>query len=55
MEVNISKNLIGSAIAGSMGFNAHYANMIGAIFLATGQDEAHIVEGSLGITVAEDN
>jgi len=53
VEVNTSKNLIGSAIAGSMGFNAHYANMIGAIFLATGQDEAHIVEGSLGITVAE--
>ncbi len=54
VEVNITKNLIGSAIAGSMGFNAHYANMIGAIFLATGQDEAHIVEGSLGITVAEE-
>ena len=53
VEVNIAKNLVGSAIAGSMGFNAHYANMIGAIFLATGQDEAHIVEGSLGITVAE--
>lgn len=53
-EVNVSKNLIGSAIAGSMGFNAQYANMIGAIFLATGQDEAHIVEGSLGITTAED-
>lgn len=53
VEVNISKNLIGSAIAGSLGFNAHYANMIGAIFLATGQDQAHIVEGSLGITVAE--
>lgn len=53
VEVNITKNLIGSAIAGSMGFNAQYANMIGAIFLATGQDEAHIVEGSLGITVAE--
>ena len=35
-------------------FNAQYANMIGAIFLATGQDEAHIVEGSLGITTAED-
>ncbi len=55
VEVNVSKNLIGSAISGSMGFNAHYANMIGAIFLATGQDEAHIVEGSLGITVAEEN
>jgi len=54
VEVNITKNLIGSAIAGSLGFNAHYANMIGAIFLATGQDEAHIVEGSLGITVAEE-
>ena len=53
VEVNITKNLIGTAIAGSMGFNAHYANMIGAIFLATGQDGAHIVEGSLGITVAE--
>jgi hydroxymethylglutaryl-CoA reductase (NADPH) len=53
VEVNISKNLIGSAISGSMGFNAQYANMIGAIFLATGQDEAHIVEGSLGITTAE--
>jgi len=56
-EVNLSKNLIGSAISGSMGFNAQYANMIGAMFLATGQDEAHIVEGSIGITTAteEDN
>jgi len=53
-EVNLLKNLIGSAVSGSMGFNAHYANMIGAIFLATGQDEAHIVEGSLGITAVED-
>lgn len=51
-EVNLSKNLIGSAISGSMGFNAQFANMIGAIFLATGQDEAHIVEGSIGITTA---
>lgn len=54
VEVNTAKNLIGSAISGSMGFNAHYANMIGAIFLATGQDIAHVVEGSLGITTAED-
>jgi hydroxymethylglutaryl-CoA reductase (NADPH) len=53
VEVNTAKNLVGSAIAGSLGFNAHYANMIGAVFLATGQDEAHIVEGSLGITIAE--
>ncbi len=53
LEVNIAKNLVGSAISGSIGFNAHYANMIGAVFLATGQDAAHIVEGSLGITTAE--
>jgi len=54
VEVNTAKNLLGSAASGSMGFNAHFANMIGAIFLATGQDIAHVVEGSLGITTAED-
>lgn len=53
VEVNMVKNLMGSAAAGSMAFNAHYANMVAAIFLATGQDAAHVVEGSLGITTAE--
>jgi len=53
VEVNYRKNLIGSALSGSLGFNAHYANIIAAIFLATGQDPAHVVEGSLGITTAE--
>ena len=53
VEVNTAKNLIGSAASGSMSFNAHYANMVAAIFLATGQDAAHVVEGSLGITTAE--
>ncbi|PWB86167.1 3-hydroxy-3-methylglutaryl-coenzyme A reductase [Methanobrevibacter woesei] len=53
VEVNIAKNLIGSAVAGSTAYNAHYANMVAAIFLATGQDAAHAVEGSLGITTAE--
>ena len=52
-EVNVAKNLIGSAISGSLSYNAHYANMVAAIFLATGQDAAHVVEGSLGITTAE--
>lgn len=47
------KVLIGSALSGSIGFNAHYANVIAAIFIATGQDPAHVVEGSLGITSAE--
>ena len=53
VEVNTAKNLIGSAAAGSMAYNAHYANMVAAIFLATGQDAAHVAEGSLGITTAE--
>lgn len=53
VEVNTAKNLIGSATAGSMAYNAHYANMVAAIFLATGQDAAHVSEGSLGITTAE--
>ena len=49
----LRKILTGSAMAGSMGFNAHYANIIAAIFAATGQDLGQVVEGSLGITSAE--
>ena len=38
VELNISKNLVGSAMAGSIGgFNAHAANIVSAVFLATGQ------------------
>ena len=38
VELNISKNLIGSALAGSIGgFNAHAANIVTAIYIATGQ------------------
>ena len=46
--------MLGSAVSGSMGFNAQFANVISAIFLATGQDPAHIVEGSLGITTVSE-
>ena len=49
----LRKILTGSVMAGSMGFNAHYANIIAAIFAATGQDLGQVVEGSLGITSAE--
>lgn len=52
-EVVIQKCLKGSALSGSLGFNAHFANVIAAMFLATGQDAAHIVEGSLGVTSTE--
>jgi hydroxymethylglutaryl-CoA reductase (NADPH) len=52
-ELNTRKNLIGSAKAGSLGFNAHVANVVAAMFLATGQDEAQVVEGANAITTAE--
>ncbi|MFC6012117.1 hydroxymethylglutaryl-CoA reductase [Nocardia lasii] len=54
-ELNIRKNLIGTLLAGGIrSANAHYANMLLAFYLATGQDAANIVEGSQGITHAED-
>ena len=53
VEVVHTKNHLGSIMSGSLGFNAHFANIIAAIFLATGQDPGHIVEGSLGVTTAE--
>ena len=52
-EVVYRKCLLGSAVAGSLGFNGHFANIVAALFLATGQDMAHVVEGSLGVTTAE--
>ena len=45
--------MVGSALSGSLGFNAQYANIIAAIFAATGQDLGHVVEGAIGITMAE--
>lgn len=51
--INLSKNLLGSAAAGSLSFNAHYANIVAAIFIATGQDVAQVVESSMGYTWTE--
>lgn len=52
VELNTAKNLIGSAMAGSIGgFNAHASNIITAMFLATGQDPAQNVESSSCITI----
>ncbi|KAF8732615.1 hypothetical protein AX14_004163 [Amanita brunnescens Koide BX004] len=53
-NVNVKKNLIGSAMAGSVGgFNAHAANILTAVFLATGQDPAQNVESSNCMTLME--
>lgn len=53
VEVQYRKNLIGSTAAGSLGYNAHYANILAAVFIATGQDPAQVVEGALGMTCIE--
>lgn len=55
VDLNTSKNLIGSAMAGSIGgFNAHAANMLTAIYIATGQDPAQNVESSQCLTFMEE-
>jgi hydroxymethylglutaryl-CoA reductase (NADPH) len=54
VELNLKKNLLGSIAAGSLrSANAHFANVLLAFYLATGQDAANIVEGSQGFTFAE--
>lgn len=54
VELNMLKNLAGSAIAGALGgFNAHASNTVTAIFIATGQDPAQNVESSNCITMME--
>ncbi|KAI3778441.1 hypothetical protein L2E82_07734 [Cichorium intybus] len=54
VELNMLKNLTGSALAGSLGgFNAHAANIVSAVFIATGQDPAQNIESSHCITMME--
>lgn len=54
VELNTLKNLVGSAVAGSLGgFNAHASNIVTAIFIATGQDPAQNVQSSKCITMLE--
>ncbi|KAJ8669012.1 hypothetical protein QAD02_000271, partial [Eretmocerus hayati] len=54
VDVNVSKNMIGSAVAGSIGgFNAHAANVVTAIYIATGQDPAQNVGSSNCMTLME--
>ncbi len=53
VEVHERKDLVGSAMACSFGFNAHAANMLSALYIATGQDPANVVEGSMSITTCE--
>lgn len=55
VDTNLNKNLIGSAMAATIGgFNAHASNMVSAVFLATGQDPAQNTESSNCITLLEE-
>lgn len=53
VEIVKNKSQLGSIVTGSLGFNAHFANIIGALYLSLGQDLGHIAEGSMGITDSE--
>jgi hydroxymethylglutaryl-CoA reductase (NADPH) len=51
VELNTAKNLVGSALAGTVGGNnAQAANLVAALFIATGQDPAQVVESSNCLT-----
>jgi hydroxymethylglutaryl-CoA reductase (NADPH) len=53
VETHIRKNLVGSSLSLTMGANAHAANMIAALYIATGQDPAQVVSGSMATTTCE--
>jgi len=53
MKTAHAKLDVGSKLAGALGSNLHAANIISALYLATGQDVAHAVEGSLADTMAD--
>ncbi len=56
LDVYEAKLKRGSKIAGAIGSNLHAANTIAALYLSTGQDAAHTVEGSMtDTTVTEES
>jgi hydroxymethylglutaryl-CoA reductase (NADPH) len=55
VATHVAKNLVGSNIAGSFSQNMHVGNTIAALYASTGQDLAHITEGSQAATTIEQN
>ena len=55
-RLHVAKNLVGSAAAGAQagGFNAQAANVVAAVYLATGQDAAQVVNGGACLTSLEE-
>jgi hydroxymethylglutaryl-CoA reductase (NADPH) len=52
--VNKNKVWEGTALSGGISYNAHFSNIIAALFCATGQDLAHVVNSSLGYCTMEE-
>ncbi len=48
-----AKNWYGGGLSGSLGANAQSANVVAAVFIATGQDAAHIVDSATCFTICE--
>ena len=44
------KTVLGHVQAGAVGYNAHYANGLAALYIACGQDVANVCNSSVGIT-----
>jgi hydroxymethylglutaryl-CoA reductase (NADPH) len=53
LATHMAKNDIGSTLAGSHSHNMQVANVVAGIFLANGQDPAHVVEASQAMTIIE--
>lgn len=53
VETHNAKNYVGSALAGSLAQNMQVANVVAALFAATGQDLAHVVDASQAVTILE--
>ena len=52
VDLNLKKNLQGSAMAGVIGgYNAHAANMVAAVYIATGQVRLSIFYFKLFVVV----
>ncbi len=46
---------LGSLLSGQLGAQAHYANALAALYIATGQDAACVAESAVGFTRMEDH
>lgn len=46
-------SVLGHLQAGALGFNAHYANGLAAMFIACGQDVANVANSAVGVTHIE--